>query len=72
MLQTAGITLRAPGKSSDETKNRIAAWNMHEALLLSTGRDASREYTVGLELFHMLREMRNAQIYSAGAIEPSL
>jgi len=74
LLRKLGYTQKAPGDSVDLTKNRIAAWNMHEAIYITLGQEAPKRGSslVALEHFHLLREMRNAQIHSGGAISPRL
>ena len=73
MLGTLGYTCQAPGQSPDLTKNRVTAWNMHEAVWLTLGQPVpSGGSCVPLEHFHLLREMRNTHIHSGGAISPRL
>jgi hypothetical protein len=66
LLQKLGYTQKAPGDSNDLTKNRVTAWNMHEAIYLTLGEPVpsrgSNEWA--LEHFHLLREMRNSQIHN--------
>jgi hypothetical protein len=70
LLEQFGYTRKAPGKA----KGRIAAWNMHEALYVTLGDPppARGSSVVELEHFHLLREMRNAQIHDGGSISPRL
>ncbi|QGG95445.1 hypothetical protein [Actinomarinicola tropica] len=74
MLDTMGRVRRAPGTNSDLTKNRVRAWNMHEAVYLTLGQPvpARGSAEVALEHFHLLREMRNAHIHSGGSISSEL
>ena len=73
VLQTLtglGYTQLAPGKSPNLSKNRITAWNMHEALFLTLGKSIPARGTnpISLELYHLLREMRNCQIHNGGSV----
>jgi hypothetical protein len=74
LLQQVGYVRKAPGDSADLTKNSIRPWNMHEATYLTLGLavPGRGSNVVALEHFHLLREMRNAQIHSGGAISPRL
>lgn len=65
-LTGLGYTVLAPGSSKNLAKNRVAAWNMHEALFLTLGKSVPARGTdlVSLELYHLLREMRNCQIHN--------
>lgn len=73
LLDGFGYTRRAPGDNADTAKNRVSAWNMHEALWMTLRKPAPlRGTVVPLEHFHLLREMRNAQIPAAGAVSARL
>lgn len=73
LLAALGYQRRAPGDSVDTTRNRVQAWNMHEAVWLTLGEEAPRSgAVVPLEHFHLLREMRNAQIHGGGAVSQRL
>ena len=73
LVDGVGYTRRAPGDNADTTKNRVTAWNMHEALWMTLGHAAPvRGSVVSLEHFHLLREMRNAQIHAGGAVSTRL
>lgn len=73
LLSGFGYTRRAPGDSADTTKNRVAAWNMHEAVWMTLGQPPPpRGSVLALEHFHFLREMRNAQIHAGGGISTRL
>jgi len=73
LIQEWGYVQRAPGDNADPTKNRVSAWNMHEAVYMSLGRvPPSQGSCVFLEHFHVLREMRNAQIHAGGNITDRL
>lgn len=66
-------TRKAPSYSSDTTRNRVSAWNMHEALWMTLGQPSPpRGSVLALEHFHLLREMRNAQIHAGGMISARL
>lgn len=68
-----GFSRRAPGDSEDSTRNRVAAWNMHEAVWMTLGEQPPiRGSLVALEHFHLLREMRNAHIHAGGAVSTRL
>lgn len=74
MLDTMGHTWRAPGSNSDPTKNRVKAWNMHEAVYMTLGQPvpARGSAEIALEHFHLLREMRNTHIHAGGSISSGL
>jgi hypothetical protein len=73
ILDSLGFSRRAPGRNADTTKNRVKAWNMHEAVWMTLGQAApSRGSIPALEHFHLLREMRNAQIHAGGVVTPEL
>jgi hypothetical protein len=67
MLATFGYQRRAPGSNDDLGRNRVTAWNMHEAVWMTLGCPApTGEQGHALEHFHVLREMRNTQIHAGG------
>jgi len=73
LLNQFGYARKAPGDSADTTRNPVKPWNMHEALWMTLGQPAPRRGSViALEHFHLLREMRNAQIHAGGAISARL
>lgn len=73
LLRAHGYLTRAPGKHADDTRNPVRAWNMHEALALTVGAFSPNTIAADqLEIFHLLREMRNCQIHAGGRISPSL
>lgn len=74
LLRQLGYPAQAPGKNQDLEKNPISAWNMHEAafLTLSQSVPAPGSPDIALEHYHLLREMRNAQIHNGGAISSRL
>ena len=73
LLRENGFTRKAPGDNADPTKNRVTAWNMHEAMWMTVGQPLPpRGSVMALEHFHLLREMRNAQIHAGGAVSGRL
>lgn len=74
LLNTLGRVRSAPGNSNDPTRNRVKAWNMHEAVFMTLGQPvpARGSAEVALEHFHLLREMRNTHIHSGGLISSEL
>lgn len=72
-LTQFGYVRHAPGDKADTTKNRVSAWNMHEAVWMTLGQPfPAVGACLELEHFHLLREMRNTQIHAGGAIGPRL
>jgi hypothetical protein len=71
---SVGFTLNAPGKNADHTKNPVDASNMHEAVLetISGSTPLTPREERDMELFHLLREMRNSHIHGAGLARPRL
>lgn len=74
LLQRLGYARKGPGNSADPRKNPTSAWNMHQTVYLTLGQPAPVRGSslVALEHFHLLREMRNAQIHNGGCISPRL
>lgn len=74
LLQEHGYARRAPGQSANPMKNPIKAWNMHEALDLTIGPSSATSITESeqLQIFHLLREMRNCQIHAGGKVSSAL
>lgn len=73
LLGRLGRTKRAPGSNADPTKNRITAWNMHEAVWMTLGQPVpAKGDIVALEHFHLLREMRNTHIHEGGTVSARL
>lgn len=73
LLSRFGYRRKAPGDTQDSTRNRVTAWNMHESLWMTLGRRLPpRGSVLALEQFHLLREMRNAQIHAGGTISARL
>lgn len=73
LVQSFGFVLRAPGDNADTSRNKVMAWNMHEALWLTLGHlPPPRGSIIALEHFHLLREMRNAQIHAGGTVSTRL
>lgn len=64
----------APGSKNNHALNQVKAWNMHEALEETlTGSTVNLQITTPmLELFHLLREMRNCHIHDGGTVSPAL
>ncbi|MFH5230222.1 hypothetical protein [Antrihabitans spumae] len=61
-----GYQRRAMG-NGPVTHNRVSAWNMHEAVEMTLDSTvAPTAPSTYLELFHLLREMRNSHIHSGG------
>jgi len=63
MLRSSGTQVPVPGK------RKLGPATMHEALFNATGHSYS---ATSLELFHVLREMRNSQIHEGGRANPRL
>lgn len=74
LLEGFGHKQKAPGRNSNQEKNAIKAWNMHEAVYLTLGEAVpnSGADSTAIELFHVLREMRNAHIHAGGEVSNSL
>ena len=74
LLQKLGHVRKAPGDRPNSAKNSVKAWNVHEALYMTLGQPCPARGLSGmaLEHFHLLREMRNAQIHDGGAISSRL
>ena len=74
LLVRLGFTRTAPGNDPDSRKNPIRAWNMHQAIYMTLGLSIPARGTCvpAYEHFHLLREMRNAQIHSGGDISQRL
>lgn len=61
--------IKSVGVSLDTRRKPIKAWNMHEIFYRSIGLP---EPTSALELFHLLRRTRNAQIHAGSKVETDL
>ena len=73
LVQHLGFVQKAPGDNADVTKNRVSAWNMHEAVYLTLGvMPPPKGSNAPLEHFHLLREMRNCQIHEGGQVSNRL
>ena len=73
LVQHLGFVQKAPGDNADVTKNRVSAWNMHEAVYLTLGvMPPPKGSNAPLEHFHLLREMRKCQIHEGGQVSNRL
>jgi hypothetical protein len=73
LLNDLGYPTQAPGRNKNLSKNRVTAWNMHEAIFASLGAPhPDGEAADQLAIFHLLREMRNCQIHAGGTVSEAL
>ncbi len=74
LLKELGYTRKAPGRNKDLSKNPVKAWNMHDTVYLTLGGTVptSGGDATAIEVFHLLREMRNAHIHAGGEVSDAL